>query len=314
MILSKINNKSEIKGFINKISFEEQYNLSLRDKCVFFVFIFFVPILFSLIIFTLSKLNLVLITNQAIVLFKTYVIDVGCPTAVFTYGMIYFRKQMFANKIFGYFLCTLIYSLLQYLFFSIPFPQSSVKMINAFFMIVCYGLFVFYFFYKNNSLKQMFKLVIQNKFILFIIFFVVGILSYYLLNFVFRIIQNTYETGSSNNQTSVVDTFDFIRPLNFILMFIFVVLLAPIIEELLYRYIFQNIFDNKWYSIIISTIFFAFIHVQHTYDWEHFLTYLPLGIVSGTIYKLLKNINVSISIHMGVNLVAFIIILLQTTK
>lgn len=84
-------------------------------------------------------------------------------------------------------------------------------------------------------------------------------------------------------------------------IFIAAVLLAPIIEELVFRQAFRNIFTNNWLFIILSGFIFGSLHVFTSYQTPTDLLYLipyctPGAIFAYTLVKS-KNIFVPMGLH-----------------
>ncbi len=116
----------------------------------------------------------------------------------------------------------------------------------------------------------------------------------------------------SANQQSLEVMIDSLNPM---VMFLLIVVGAPLIEELVFRFaIIDKVFHflRYRYSAIISAMLFATIHVigspvDDAWNFIYLiLTYLPMSIVLVVIYIREKNIYYSIGVHMLNNLVAFI--------
>lgn len=77
-------------------------------------------------------------------------------------------------------------------------------------------------------------------------------------------------------------------------------ILAPINEELLFRKNFRNILTNNFFFIIISGLFFGYLHVSDATTLEQFLYIIPyssLGICFAIMYSKTKTVFTSISMH-----------------
>lgn len=163
----------------------------------------------------------------------------------------------------------------------------------------------FFYGYKHENFNIMFQKSIKQIWITVAVV-VIGCLAYFLLNFVFSSIQTAINGSNSlsNNQSGLEMYVS--DDLGIIALFLSSVIFAPIIEEFSYRMIFSEITDNKWYSVVLTVIFFAFLHVQQTADFSHIFVYFALGIVNGLIYWKLKNVTPCILVHLITNLVGFI--------
>jgi len=76
---------------------------------------------------------------------------------------------------------------------------------------------------------------------------------------------------------------------------------APLVEELAYRKTLNNVFINKWVSIIMGGVLFGLAHVLGTYttltDFLYIIPYGILGSIFMYIYVDSENIWSTISIH-----------------
>lgn len=88
---------------------------------------------------------------------------------------------------------------------------------------------------------------------------------------------------------------------------IYLVILAPIAEEMLFRYALGTIINNKYVFIVVSTLLFAVIHGVGIVT----IIYALLGLILTLIYvKTDKNITASIFAHMLNNIVSAITLIL----
>ncbi|ATZ21808.1 CPBP family intramembrane glutamic endopeptidase [Mesoplasma tabanidae] len=94
-----------------------------------------------------------------------------------------------------------------------------------------------------------------------------------------------------------------------ILLFIFSVIVAPIVEELAFR---DSIFTgtgNKWFAMIVSSLAFAMVHVGMG-DVQNIYIYLIPGIIlSATFIYTEGNVTYSWLVHLGSNLITFILMI-----
>lgn len=92
---------------------------------------------------------------------------------------------------------------------------------------------------------------------------------------------------------------------NGIFSFVAIVIVAPILEELIFRGIILNGLLRKYSpakSIIISSILFGIVHLN---PWQ-FIGALIIGLFSGWIYYKTRKLTLAIMIHFVNNLIAFI--------
>ncbi|MES9784852.1 CPBP family intramembrane glutamic endopeptidase, partial [Bacillus thuringiensis] len=109
----------------------------------------------------------------------------------------------------------------------------------------------------------------------------------------------TQSVNTSSNIESVA-----ISPL----ALISIVILAPLVEELVFRYAAINILSRKFNKIgciIVSSVFFSIMHFDFPFVFGYFL----IGLVLAAIYVRTNRLLVSFVIHATMNL---IIVILQT--
>ena len=93
------------------------------------------------------------------------------------------------------------------------------------------------------------------------------------------------------------------------LTFIMGVVCAPIVEEVVFRYILQGWLREKikkggaFFAVLISGTLFALCHVAAPAD---LIQYLPSGLLLGAIYEKERCISLTICIHSVTNLIVFI--------
>ena len=104
-------------------------------------------------------------------------------------------------------------------------------------------------------------------------------------------------TDLSNNEQIIRQTFK----QNPIYIFITAVILAPVIEELVFRQSFRNIITNNWLFIIISGLVFGSLHVITSYetptDLLYLIPYSAPGIIFAYTLVKSKNIFVPMGLH-----------------
>ena len=107
-----------------------------------------------------------------------------------------------------------------------------------------------------------------------------------------------FNPGSTANNQDLVNQMYNLYP---VYTFILSVILAPVIEELVFRLCFYNIFNNKYVFIILSGLVFGAFHIIGSYetplDWLYIIPYsIPGFIFAGLLYKT-KNIYLTIFLH-----------------
>ncbi len=122
------------------------------------------------------------------------------------------------------------------------------------------------------------------------------------------------ETGDSANQEIVSD---FVK--NFpIFGFVSVALIAPVIEELIFRFFLCRPFEKrkKWLGVIVSALAFGCIHMVASVqegtlleDLPSLITYVGMGAVLGWRYAKTDNVASNMIAHSMYNFISFLAIL-----
>lgn len=111
---------------------------------------------------------------------------------------------------------------------------------------------------------------------------------------------------SGDNQNTIVEC---IKE-NAFLMAIPTCILAPFVEEVVFRKNIFSFFKNDWIGLLVSMLCFGLIHVLSSLDFIHILPYLFAGFLFSLFYILSKrNIWVTIAAHTLANTISFIILL-----
>lgn len=78
-----------------------------------------------------------------------------------------------------------------------------------------------------------------------------------------------------------------------------VVIFAPIVEEIIFRFVLMNLFNwNPLYRILFSSIIFGLVHVIAGGGFIHIIPYFLIGVVFGCIYHKNDNIWYATILHM----------------
>ena len=126
----------------------------------------------------------------------------------------------------------------------------------------------------------------------------------------FIIFQELMPTNPSENQNNV----EMLIAYQPAFAFIFVVFLAPIVEELLTRgFMAKFFFSNQVTSlrkllyILVSSTLFSLLHRPATPG--QFLTYFIMGVIFALGYLCRKDLRYAIALHMANNLLAFLLLI-----
>lgn len=126
--------------------------------------------------------------------------------------------------------------------------------------------------------------------------------KYYLIGLAIMYISNAinifiFKNGLSGNETTIRDMLG----TNTIYVYISGVLLAPIMEELVFRQGFRNMIKNDFIFIITSGLIFGSLHIFSSYsglsDLLYLIPYCSLGIAFSYILTKTKNIFTTTTIH-----------------
>lgn len=140
---------------------------------------------------------------------------------------------------------------------------------------------------KNNK-----KLISKIDTLEFFDIFCLGIVLNILISFLVSLVPSSISSEYNNMMSMVLGS-------NFIVVLIMTGILAPIIEELMFRYAIINIMlsKGKVYAVVVSSILFGAAHlnlIQSTYAFV-------LGLVLGYLYIKKFNLLHSIIFHVVVN-------------
>ena len=172
-------------------------------------------------------------------------------------------------------------------------------------------LFIFLLFKKE--IVHMWKDFYENRDKYFKIYFKFWFLILVLMAFSNGIITLINKSEISNNQEAINDMFERLPIYTYILS----VFLAPVIEELVFRFCFMKIFNNKYLYIILSGVIFGLFHIigsfESAYDFLFLVPYSIPGLIFAYILYDSKNIFNTIWLHFvhnGISMLASIILLL----
>ena len=134
-----------------------------------------------------------------------------------------------------------------------------------------------------------------------------------------NLLDKLFHVGESTNQQGIYALFKACpTTLNYVLIGIAVVLLAPMLEELEFRtMIFETFKGIKWiYSAIISAVLFGLIHLDFAHlslmEFAYFPLYALPGFALALIYHFSgNNVFVSFTCHALLNGISFIQIMLR---
>ena len=149
--------------------------------------------------------------------------------------------------------------------------------------------------FKNNKIKYL-KIILKYTFICFILM----MFSNYIIN---KFI-NVLPTNELNNRELIKN--------NILLAFIYIVIIAPLLEEYVFRYSFRKI--NNYYLYMFMTLsLFTFIHLMSINSISEIYYLIPYSIIGfgfSSIYFKTQNYFASLFSHIIHNLLCVIIIMI----
>lgn len=297
---------------------ENTNTFKLIDSLILISFFVLLPIIWSiirLIVFPSYSSNILDFingkdplthTNQIIYTISLIGFQIFCPIIGIFILFFKMKNKIFSSGIYILFLIHPIKLLISLIFSSFT---GAVDGLNTFLIDFLYSIAVVIFvFFKDKRIQCMFKLAYTNfwKSFFYIIFF--SLLYFAILYFLF-FITGLFNAGNNiGNQTIITSNLSSI--FSIVAIFFSVVIVAPLIEEIVYRMILADVIGNRWYSYVLTMTFFAFLHIQVVGDWKNILPYFALGMVNGFIYWKFKNISIPIIVHFLGNVVGFILLFL----
>ena len=162
--------------------------------------------------------------------------------------------------------------------------------------------FILFFLYRKD-LKKDLKKFLKNKaeyLDIGLVWWMVGLFIMVVSNF---ILNNVFKAGGANNE-EVVQKMIKSLPL---LMIVDAGIIAPFIEEIVFRKTIKDVCSNKWIFYILSFILFGGAHVIGSAtvitDYLYIIPYGVLGLVFAVMYQKTETIFTSMSMHMFHNLI-----------
>lgn len=165
---------------------------------------------------------------------------------------------------------------------------------------------------KTKIFQRLRELQSQIKIVLFayILYVVVSIV----INIAFKLLPKSWQFDTTVNQKGIVELFQDKAWLP--LVFIVLVILVPITEELLFRHVIVGELGKKfgvWVMGSISVVTFAMLHVTTAQSPLEVVPYLVMAALFVIMYiRTNCNIAVSIFLHMLVNAVSFMGVIVQS--
>lgn len=171
--------------------------------------------------------------------------------------------------------------------------ENASSLSHLFFEVIKYSLIITILVFLNKiDLKKEikdFKLNYKKYFKILI--------SIWFIGFILMIISNYFITKTSSLPSNELSVRTYMNT-KFVESIITMVIMAPILEEITFRYSFSKI-KNKYLYLIISTLLFAMIHInpENASELPFLIPYSFLGLSFSLIFYKTKNIFASITAH-----------------
>lgn len=301
---------NDIKKFFNKIKFVPEYSTSFSKQSIYLFFFFYVliPMVISFILFIIQTTNTNIDTNSNLFpLINSAFVSIALLILAINNRDHFWKNGFWLLLFFPLF--QLISSYISQINIEIFTGTSLGDFLQLIFVIGATTLATIFYFFQNKN-QELFNLRNSLKIsnlLTTIVIVVIGLGLVISINFALTSFTKEVIGGGSLNQGVIEDDLKGKNVVKIITTIFGLLVAAPIMEELLYRKTLAEIADNKWWMIIISTVFFAFWHIQTGGDWENILPFLPLGLINSTIYFYFRNTTPIIIIHFGSNLIALIL-------
>lgn len=99
-------------------------------------------------------------------------------------------------------------------------------------------------------------------------------------------------------------------PYDFLFVVILAIVVAPLVEELIFRGVVMNYFFKysrlAWINISLSAVLFGLFHVFQAFNVFDFLQYAAMGAILATVYKRTRQLQYSVLLHALNNTVAMV--------
>ncbi|WP_242245789.1 type II CAAX endopeptidase family protein [Bacillus cereus group sp. BfR-BA-01330] len=181
--------------------------------------------------------------------------------------------------------------------------QQAIQQLLVHWELIGFSLILIFIFliYKKEAMKDS-KLSIKFSKVAFG-WILVGIIAVFLAQTIGSMLDKSifHLTTQSVNTSSNIESVA-ISPL----ALVSIVILAPLVEELVFRYAVINILSRKFNKIgciLISSLFFSIMHFDFPFVFGYFL----IGLVLAAIYVRTNRLLVSFVVHASMNLIVVIL-------
>lgn len=190
------------------------------------------------------------------------------------------------------------------------FPALGFQLGETWLNLVYYAVgFVFLLAFLFNFLRESFR-DLCGDFLNTVSAILISFVAYFVLSWLVNFILNFFLNDLTNPNSAAVNTVTKLNPNK---MLVIGVLLAPIVEETLFRGVIFGTIRRKSaaFAYIVSTLMFAIYHLWQYYLLDftplgllYLLQYLPAGLVLGWCYDRSGTVWGPVLLHMMINYVA----------
>ncbi len=182
--------------------------------------------------------------------------------------------------------------------------------------------FLFLLIFLSDDFSKDF-IKIKNRVLFYVVFLASSIIIFYIvevsLSIYQQLMEQLFDAGEASNQAELIEYFKASDSvLNYILLGLTLIVVAPLLEELEFRALIFKTFNKTKpvIPILISGLLFGLMHLDYTNLFVDFreLLYLPLYLVPGIGLAMIYHysnrcIYINVIIHMAINLLSFISII-----
>ena len=198
----------------------------------------------------------------------------------------------------GMFLSYFIYQTIPIIIIAL-YGANDINMVITYLIYLIFVIFV----YKKELKSDLNNIKISNIF-KYIPIYLIGIILMGLSNYYLGKITNMQISTNEETVRLLIQKIP-------VYMCFSACIFAPIVEEIIFRKTFKNIFKNKYVFIILSGLTFGFIHLDFTSininELLMIIPYIIMGLDFAYIYHKSNNILTTITLHALHNLILLII-------
>lgn len=167
--------------------------------------------------------------------------------------------------------------------------------------------------FTNKGLRKQIVATFKEAKVSLLLWVIAFLVLVTILNLIFNMISNAVNQtnffvnndSNSDNQQQLEQMAT--TPLGIFALVLGSIFLAPINEEISYRYGTFSIVRNKWIAYTASLIYFPSMHILDSGDWNNIFGYLGMSVAAPLLFIIARgNTTYTIGLHMLVNTIATI--------